>query len=327
MSNHDMARMYINKHRLLGVKCNFVLRLEDNDEVVLVDVKDKNNTGRLVIPSFITKIDGVKCDRIPLMFCNYSEIYVDNQKDRLISAKYLCAGMRSNELKVVFKYPENVVSTYGMFENDVLLEKVDISGISLQNVVNMRGMFKGCNRLSSIYLGNQNKYSIKKSKVKVMTDMFKDCCRLRGIDLSGLDLTYVERMDGLFYNCRNLIDVKLDGIKTKELNDISSMFKGCMNLERVDLGSLNINNVKKMNDIFNGCEMLSEVYISSCRNVIDLSNMFKECSNLEYIDISKIDLSKVSSTREMFKGCTRLKDIGIKEIDLRGGDNRLYRYV
>lgn len=25
MSNHDMARMYINKHRLLGVKCNFVL--------------------------------------------------------------------------------------------------------------------------------------------------------------------------------------------------------------------------------------------------------------------------------------------------------------
>lgn len=47
--------------------------------------------------------------------------------------------------------------------------------------------------------------------------------------------------------------------------------------------------------------------------------MFKECSNLEYVDISKIDLSKVSSTREMFNGCTRLKDIGIKEIDLRGG--------
>ena len=161
MSNHDMARIYVNKHRLLGVKCNFVLRLEDKDEVVLVDVKDKNDNGRLVIPSFITKIEGVKSGRMPLRFCNYSEIYVDNQKDRLISAKYLCAGMRSSVLKVVFKYPENVSSTYGMFEYNVLLEEVDISGISLQNVVNMRNMFKNCRNMRNIYLGNQNKYSIK----------------------------------------------------------------------------------------------------------------------------------------------------------------------
>lgn len=108
-----------------------------------------------------------------------------------------------------------------------------------------------------------------------MTDMFKNCYNLKSIDLRGLDLTNVEKMDGMFDTCRNLTDVKLDGIKTKELNDISSMFKGCINLEKVDLGSLNLNNVnvKNMNDIFNGCEMLSEVYISSCRNVICLKSV------------------------------------------------------
>ena len=54
LSNHDMAKIYDKKQRLVGELLRY--ELLDDARVLLIDVLDKENSGRLVIPSFITDI-------------------------------------------------------------------------------------------------------------------------------------------------------------------------------------------------------------------------------------------------------------------------------
>ena len=52
-SNHQLAQEYDLKSKLLGEN-NLEYKLINNDRVVLLDIKDKKSTGKLVIPPFIT---------------------------------------------------------------------------------------------------------------------------------------------------------------------------------------------------------------------------------------------------------------------------------
>ena len=68
ISNHELARRYKEKSRLIG-KDTLELELVSNDGVVLLGVKDKDNDGRLEIPRFITSIQaGALCG------CKYNDI-------------------------------------------------------------------------------------------------------------------------------------------------------------------------------------------------------------------------------------------------------------
>ena len=85
MSNHEMAKRYINKQRLIGREI-LDLRLLENDKVELVGVKDKDDTGRLVVPSFVTDIKMYLANGV-FKGCRYSEIYIDNKEDMELSCK------------------------------------------------------------------------------------------------------------------------------------------------------------------------------------------------------------------------------------------------
>lgn len=313
MSNHEKARVYIEKHKLLGLECNLELRLEDKDEVVLVKVRDTNNTGRLVIPSFITKIEGVKSDRMPLMFCKYREIYIDNKKGKKMSAKYLCAYMQSDRIKVVFRYPEYITSVYGMFEGCTRLVDVDISWLNGSKVTNMGNMFNKCMGLTDVNLSN-----LKLVLVKNMSGMFKQCYNLKSVDLSRLDIRNVEKVNNMFDECVNLKDIKLDGIKVGKLKKMDKMFRGCKAINSVDMSKLDTSSVEDMTEIFSGCNELRYVNIRGVdtHNVRSLKMAFYCCSELMDIDISSLDLSALEDMQYICSGCTNLKSIGKNVLDL-----------
>ena len=80
-TNHDMAKLYIQKCKILG-KDIFDLELQDGDNVVLKEVKDKESGGKCVIPPFITKLICAFED------CVFEEIYVENKAGVDISCEY-----------------------------------------------------------------------------------------------------------------------------------------------------------------------------------------------------------------------------------------------
>ena len=75
VSNHEMAKRYEAKSRLIG-KDILDYRLLEDDRVELIEVLDKEDTGKIVIPSFITDLN--KYDKGNFLFkgCKYSEIYI-----------------------------------------------------------------------------------------------------------------------------------------------------------------------------------------------------------------------------------------------------------
>lgn len=91
---------------------------------------------------------------------------------------------------------------------------------------NCSGLFQGYTNLTSIEFG----VYFDTSNVKDMSYMFKDCAKLKSLDLSTLNTENVRKVDG--------------------------MFEGCTKLSDLNHGSLDMGKLKKA-DAFVGCESLS----------------------------------------------------------------------
>lgn len=205
-SNHELCKRYIEK---LGRNNPFKFEFMGKDKILLTDVLDKNNNGKIVIPSFVTyvkKYDGYT----GLQGCKFSEVYIDNKEGEKFDATYLCGGMLSNKLKVVFRNPKCVVGMFGMFERCSELVELDVSNLDTSNTTNM-----GC--------------------------MFQDCSNLRTLDLRNFDTRRVTDMDQMFYNCEKLEYVDLSSFDIKNVKSMRSMFKKCKNVTLVG-GNFKLNN-------------------------------------------------------------------------------------
>ena len=292
LSNHELARRYNLKQNIIGKILDY--RLLSNDRVELVEVINKEDRGRLEIPSFITDIAlkniGTFGDDYigPLNFCSYTDIYVDNILDIKYNMNYLCSGMVSDRLRLEFRYPERVYNMAYLFKNCDKLIELDISKLDTRNVVTMESMFEWC-----ISLG----------------------C----IDLNRLDTSNVADMAYIFSGCISLKDVKLDKLDTRNVVNMEGMFERCMMIESIDISNLNTSNVRNMNYIFMNCLRLKNINISGIdtSKVTTMEQMFNSCESLEYINVSKLDTHNVESMRGMFKKCKNLKSIDIRNFNMR----------
>ena len=281
IKNWELARRYKEKCKLLGIENIFEYRLIKGDRVRLDRVKDTEDTGRLVIPSFITDIKSVagidgRVRRGVLEDCKYSEVYIENRGDLEIDVGGLCRGMLSSKLKVRFKHPECVVGMQDMFKEDIYLVEIDISSFDTRKVTDMNSMFNWCKGLEEIDISNldmsgvesiysmfncckllrrvdMSKIKTNTNKVTDMSYLFNMCYNLEEIDISCLDTSKVEDMSYIFNDCKLLKKVDLSGLDTSKVEDMRGMFKGCESLKDVR-GRLVINDKCKMFDIFNGCK-------------------------------------------------------------------------
>ena len=62
--------------------------------------------------------------------------------------------------------------------------------------------------------------------------MFKNCEKLKELDISNFKTDNVKNMNSMFYNCISLEKLTLSEIKTEKVKDMSFMFKNCKSLKR-----------------------------------------------------------------------------------------------
>ena len=110
------------------------------------------------------------------------------------------------------------------------------SNIDTSNVINMEGLFWGCDKLTELDLTGFDT-----GKVTSMQYMFNNCSTLVEIKLDPKkftddSLTTVYRM---FNQCNALKGIDLRGFKGEKLTDIRSWFARCNNLEYIDLSNFN----------------------------------------------------------------------------------------
>ena len=299
-SNHELAKKYESKSGLIG-SSRFKLRYLEDDKVILMDVLDKDDTGLLVIPSFITDISYGA-----LKGCKYREIYIDNSNSLKFDASGVCSGLMSVRLKVSFKYPERVVDTNNMFYGCINLARLDVSSLDTSNILDMGSMFDGCKSLQILDISNFDT-----SKVVNMKRMFNGCKSLRALDVSKWETHRLRIVGDIFYNCKSLKSIDMSSWDISSVNSINNMFSGCDKLEYIVLGKvMGRDRVSTMESVFKGCKMLKEVDFSGFKNIYIgiLKDIFNGCESIEEIDLSWIESSDSYISRDsMFKGCNKLK--------------------
>lgn len=224
---------------------------------VLMRVYQIDGKEEIVIPSIVGEFSGARNrysrGKWEGVFAGtkYKRVYIDNRGDRLIKVDNLFAGYSGEELEVVFRHPECIISMQGMFSNCRELKRLDIRGIDTRNVTNMSSLFGGSTKLEEIRFGR-------------------------------FDTSKVTSMRNMFYGCRELMDIDLSKFKTQNVTDMSNMFRGCESLGYIDISVLDLSSIKLMVHMFDGCKNLRNIKLN--RLIIEdktiVQGMFNGCNKL-----------------------------------------------
>ena len=106
--------------------------------------------------------------------------------------------------------------------------KVVFKDFDTSAVTDMRSMFYGCSKLTTLDLSSFNT-----SAVTNMNKMFKYCERLTTLDLSSFDTSAVTSMGGMFDNCDRLTTLDLSSFDTSAVTNMGFMFYNCNNLTTI----------------------------------------------------------------------------------------------
>ena len=207
----------------------------------------------------------------------------------------------------------DVVNMAGMFYGCESLETLDLSKFNTSNVVNMAAMFNGCKSLKTLDVSEFNT-----SNVANMVGMFKECKALTSITFNDhIDTSNVTNMANMFEGCSALKELDVSKFNTSEVTRMDDMFNGCKSLKELKLSSFNTSKVTRMDDMFNGCKSLKTLDVSKfdTSNVTDMKYMFAECEALTTLDVSKFDTSNVTDMKYMFARCEALTTLDVSKFD------------
>ena len=219
----------------------------------------------------------------------------------------------NDEIKILCS-GNNLKNIGYMFFGGKKLKKIifTIKGLNTSNVTNMNGMFKDCKKLKELNLSTFNT-----SKVTNMAGMFYGCSSLKKINLSNFNTNNVTNMEDMFYECSSLEKLNLSNFSTKNVTNMSCMFFCCEKLNKLDLSKFNTSKVTNMEGMFYECKSLTSLNVSNfnTENVTNMESMFEECRNLKELDLSNFSTNKVTNMECMFKKCESLKKLNISNFD------------
>lgn len=164
------------------------------------------------------------------------------------------------------------------------------------NVINMRGMFQGCNKLESLDLSAWNT-----SKVISMQSMFVEAHALKELNLNTWNTSKVTDMSGMFSssgstNRMGFTELKVSNFDTKNVTNMKGMFQGCNKLESLDLSTWNTSKVENTSNMFLYAEISKDLKLNNANfsKVTTYSNMFKN-SKIDSITINPISETFINS--------------------------------
>ena len=189
--------------------------------------------------------------------------------------------------------------------------------ISLDNTASIKlnstnRMFKNCVKLRSVNLSN-----LDTSNVTNIDYMFYNCTSLTSLDLSDFDTSKVTSMQETFRLCKSLTSLDISNFNTSKVTSMSMIFNFCESLTSLDVSNFDTSNVTNMNAMFTGCKSLTSLDVSNfdTLNVTDMRNMFSKCSGLTSLDLHNFNTSKVDNMENMFNECASLTSLDLSNFN------------
>ena len=248
---------------------------------------------------------------------------------------YSCQNLSSLDLSNF--NTANVVDMAHMFYNCSALTSLDLSNFNTEKVRYMNSMFSDCSALTTIYASDE----FVTTKVKIGSDMFSGCTKLKGYDSSMIDHKKANcGTDGYFTpgcayaefdNATGTLTFRYKGVKPAGAYDL--------NVESNDPGwNAQSANIKKV--VFDAsfanarptsccrwfadCFYLTEIEgieNLNTQNVTDMSWMFNCCYALTSLDVSNFNTQNVEDMTDMFLGCEGLSLLDLSNFNTERVEN------
>ena len=207
----------------------------------------------------------------------------------------------------------NVRNMSNMFSYDYNLESVDVTGLKTSSKLTlMSQVFKDCQKLKSIDLSN-----FVTTSVTDICEMFNGCQSVKSLDLSTFHTPALTNMKHLFHDCHNLESVDVSHLDTSKVDDLAILFENCYNLKYVDLRNFDTSKVTDMAEMFMHCHSLTSVELSSfnTESAWNMGHMFTECRSLVSLNLSNFNTKTVNYIDNMFYNCHSLKYLDVISFD------------
>lgn len=178
--------------------------------------------------------------------------------------------------------------------------RVQVIKGNINDVTNMKGIFRGCRVLTSVCM-------LDTSSVFNMNMMFAECRKLESIPF--FDTSNVTTMEYAFYQCFEITSVPL--FNTSKVTTMRAMFYDCRSLPTVPL--FDTSRVTHMNEMFMGCSSLTSVPLFDTSSVYTMWGMFWDCTAITTVPL--FDTHKVEYMNYMLFNCTSLTSIPLFATD------------
>ena len=198
-----------------------------------------------------------------------------------------------------------------LFYNLVNLEGVDLADFSTQYTTDVRAMFQGCSKMSSIDIS-----SFDLTNIYVTADMFAECPSLAAITWPLSSKFSSEQdiaMGGMFDGDSNLENIDLSCFDGCKIADSPRAFAGCSALKSIDVSEMDFSeNYGGYTGMFENCSTLATLDVSGFNwSGIDgeCTGVFYRCTGLKSVNLGDFYITNGGRLDSFFSNCTSLTDI------------------
>ena len=294
--------IYVNNVKKLNdTDCGYVENLTEGDTIKINDIK----------PSSGFEYIGLASDEFP--FCTYEK----DSNGKVVSITFTITPEMSTIIS--FRFYFKSLMPINILLNNNNLTKVIVDSDKPSNSVKSIGTLDIFDSKVDCYSNGDELhiYNVNGGKVKApqnSTKLFASCTA-ESMDLKGLDVSQVSNANQMFVNCTKMIGIDVSNWNTSSLTDMISIFDGCTSLKELDLNNWNVSKVKDFKRLFYGCRNLTTLKISDwdVSNVQSFVATFNYCSKLPYVDLSKWNTSSAQSFYAMFDGCEYINNLNLSK--------------
>jgi hypothetical protein len=207
----------------------------------------------------------------------------------------------NDKYTIELDFNDSMTNTSYIFENNPLIEKIDLGKFDMSNIEIADHMFDSCKFMTDVY-----NFSIENTRD--MSYFFVNCISLKNIELNLSYNEEIQNMEYFFYNCNSLTSLELE-LNSSSLTNMRYMFAECTFLTSVNLNIFNASNLQNLEYLFYNCDLLTEVTldIHDAYNLQNIQYMFGECHSLENISFNEFITSELKQMNHMFYNCSKLK--------------------
>lgn len=172
--------------------------------------------------------------------------------------------------------------------------KIKSAKIIMKNITDLRTTIS--QRYQNMSTGKLDLSDLDVSNVNTMNGLFENHDRLYSVDVSGWDVSNVKEMYSMFYGCNNLINIiGIEDWDVSNCDDFCEMFANCKELEKIDLSSWDVSNGSTFERMFYCCDKLTDIGNISNWNIsygATMKRMFRGSVNIMLPTLSWIDRTR-----------------------------------